>query len=99
MSSVKIFHYHVRNKENMTKGGVTFAFEVTDTDMVKAYAQAKCHIKDNFCKRTGRIKSEGRLKSMSHRIDVGGATCKDFIAWLKTLSIAPSGALISTEDI
>ena len=68
MSKVKFIH--LREHEfsekynrpvNAVKGGVTVAF-ISDESGVK-FAVSICHEKDNYCKRTGRVKSEGRLKS------------------------------------
>lgn len=68
---------HIRNMFNENngddsyiscKGGKTIAFEVfkhpeNDNRVVVHYAEAKCHERDNFCRRIGRIKSSGRLHS------------------------------------
>lgn len=48
----------------------TFAVEVDENDVVLAYAKATCGPEDQFCKRVGRVKSEGRLKSPRYRIDI-----------------------------
>jgi hypothetical protein len=52
---------HIRTNRNNVKGGKTVAYE--EADGVVVYAVAKCHERDNFCRRTGRVKAEGRLKS------------------------------------
>ena len=73
MNTIKVFHVRpVRTDNNQiaTKGGKTIAIEVDENDTVLAYAEAKCHIKDNFCKRTGRVKAEGRLKSPRFRHEI-----------------------------
>ena len=73
---MKIKFIHIRNAANINKGGQTVALECDRHDMVHAYAVAYCHPKDNFCKRTGRIKAEGKLKSKHSRIIVD--TPEDF---------------------
>ena len=56
---------HLRNRDNnnrvTVKGGTTVAF--TYENGIVRFALAKCHERDNFCRRTGRVKAEGRLKS------------------------------------
>lgn len=42
---------------------ITFAVKVDDSDLVQGYAVSKCGPQDQFCKRMGRVKSEGRLNS------------------------------------
>lgn len=48
------------------KGGITIAYERIDENTI-AFAVARCHERDNFCKMQGRVKSAGRLKSNKHR--------------------------------
>ncbi len=62
----KIHFHHVRDK-TCPNGGKTLALELNSEGLVTAYAVAWCHEKDNFCKRTGRVKSAGRLKSRRYR--------------------------------
>lgn len=73
MKMDKIGFIHVRNTDNegkiMGRGGKTFAYEVKDGKVIKV-AAASCHDKDNFCKKTGRIKAEGRLKSAYYSKEV-----------------------------
>lgn len=54
------------NGTRLDVGGVTLAFEHNGNTVM--YAAAKCHWRDNFCKHTGRAKSEGRLKSPHYRV-------------------------------
>lgn len=54
------------NGELDVKGGKTVAFEV-EGDFIR-FAVANCSPKDNFCRRTGRLISEGRLKSGRHQV-------------------------------
>jgi hypothetical protein len=49
------------------KGGLTIAYEEDEDHKVVTFAIARCHERDNFCRRTGRVKAEGRLKSKSAR--------------------------------
>ena len=62
---IKFFHRrnHTLDGNTTVKGGTTTAYVVDENNLVIGYAQAQCHEKDNFCKHTGRVKAEGRLKS------------------------------------
>lgn len=60
--------YHIRNKAE-PRGGLTVAMELDANELVIGYAVAKCHERDNFVKRLGRVKAAGRLKSPQHRVD------------------------------
>jgi hypothetical protein len=65
----RVLFQHIRDKAK-PNGGVTIAIEVTDINNephATAWAVSRCHEKDNFCKRTGRVKSEGRLRSQHYR--------------------------------
>lgn len=55
---------HPKTGEAMvsSRGGATVAYRVED-GKVTTFALAKCHIKDNFRKSTGRAKAGGRLNS------------------------------------
>lgn len=78
---------HLRNlkasSEPETKGGVTFAYKVHDNGDVEV-AIAKCHNKDNFCRRIGRLISEGRFNKGHTEIlgnvnDLDNKKLKEFI--------------------
>lgn len=63
MSDVKFIH--IRNKVGdkiLNNGGTTIAYQGLDPDTVR-YAVAHCSPRDNFSKRLGRIKAQGRLDS------------------------------------
>lgn len=77
-----IFHHH-RDKSK-PNGGVTYAFEVNDKRQIVAFAIAKCHTKDNFCKHTGRAKAKGRLGSLRYRQDTNPIDVSEFIARIDT---------------
>jgi hypothetical protein len=51
------FRYHW-DKELEAKGGVTVAYEVKDN--VISMSMAKCHERDNFCRKIGRDIAMGR---------------------------------------
>lgn len=56
---------HIRNvspeDKISSKGGLTIAYYLENNNI--RYAEAHCHPKDTFCKRLGRVKAAGRLKS------------------------------------
>lgn len=45
------------------QGGMTVAYQLSEDKQTLTYAVAKCHWRDQYCKKTGRIKAAGRLKS------------------------------------
>ena len=61
----KFLHIRNQSKEGTTlsHGGLTIAYLLDDKYNVIGFAPARCHINDNYNKKVGRIKSEGRLKS------------------------------------
>lgn len=63
----KVVFHHIRNKNQPRGNAVTLAMEVNEQNQVVAWAEAKCHPKDNFCKHTGRVKAAGRLQSPKYR--------------------------------
>lgn len=62
----KVYFRHIRDINEDGKinnmGGVTIAYQEVAPDVFKI-ATARCHPKDNFCKKVGRVKSTGRLNS------------------------------------
>ena len=65
MGKVSFIHRRaVINGIVQNSGGYTVAYRETDKGV--EYAVAYCNYKDNFSKHTGRVKSEGRLKSATH---------------------------------
>lgn len=56
---------HLRNLDK-NRGGITIAYSVDEDTKVVYYAIARCNPKDNFCRRTGRVKAAGRLLSPKH---------------------------------
>lgn len=60
----KFLHYrYADDRGNIhARGGLTFAYRTTDTGEV-VFANAKCHLNDNFSKITARNKAGGRLQS------------------------------------
>lgn len=63
MSSVRFLHIrNIEDKETGSKalkGGKTLAYCIEGDQMT--YAVAECGRKENYCRRTGRLISEGRL--------------------------------------
>lgn len=56
---------HLRNAHNMSRGGMTIAFDTIpqpDGSLVVEAALAICSTRDNFNRRLGRAISEGRLR-------------------------------------
>lgn len=64
---MKVKFFHLRNLDENerieVKGGTTVAYQLNDQYQVVGFATAQCHRKDTYCKRTGRAKAGGRLKS------------------------------------
>lgn len=60
------------------KGGATIAYEALGNNEF-IVAVSKCHHNDNFCKRTGRIKAAGRLKSANQSIQINAENRQDLI--------------------
>lgn len=60
-------YHHMRPMDAAGKplpnGGVTIAIEIPQDGSVINFGFARCHEKDSFCKRTGRVKAMGHLKS------------------------------------
>lgn len=61
---------HIRNRhgddqnyEVTTKGGITVAYEVVNNGDEVHMATAKCSIRDNYCRKTGRTIAEGRFNA------------------------------------
>jgi hypothetical protein len=64
--SVRFFHFRNKDEEGSprTRGGFTVAYEFDEgTDSVTRWALTRCSDKENFCRKTGRTVSEGRLRS------------------------------------
>lgn len=63
---IKFMHIRpLHHGQPETKGGMTIAYENMG-DNTYQYAISFCHPKDNFCKRTGRVKAAGRMQSQRH---------------------------------
>jgi len=72
---------HLRNLINgkpSSRGGITIAYVLNDDFNVIGFAPARCHINDNYSRKTGRIKAEGRLKSKSFFVQVKDIPEKEF---------------------
>lgn len=56
-------HYRKYNRQGQieSRGGLTVAVSLENRTVT--YAIAQCSTKDNFCRKQGRVKAEGRLKS------------------------------------
>lgn len=68
------------------KGGKTIAFEHDDTHVW--YSVAKCSNKDNYCRATGRMYAERRLKCNDqrvHTVELNGRTPIDAILSVEAL--------------
>lgn len=77
-----IKYFHIRSKTlDKTKGGITYAIEVDDNDIVLNVAAAVCHPKDNFCKAIGRTIATGRLNVSAKSLgEYAGMTFKAFVS-------------------
>ena len=67
----------LEQQEISGKGGVTIAYVPNEDTNEVLYAIARCHPRDNFNKQQGRIKAEGKMKSLKHLIFFKGNE-KDF---------------------
>lgn len=81
--SGKVFFRHVRylkgnGVDNM--GGATIAYQEVSPGKI-VVAMSLCSRKDNFCRKTGRTISNGRLKSPSQSVVVES----DWLTFVKTL--------------
>ena len=79
--------YNERGSDVLSKGGATVAFEIIPVEggIDVRYAFAKCNLSDTFNRKTGRVKSGGRLKShqYSNLLKMRGApTLKEIISSL-----------------
>jgi hypothetical protein len=72
-------HFAHKHDKDTPRGGVTVAFEINQDGMVDAFALAKCGPSDNFCRRTGRIKAQGRLNSMRYRKEIYPVSKTEFL--------------------
>lgn len=59
------------------RGGLTIAYRETPEGI--EYADAKCHLNDNFVKAQGRAKAAGRLASTKLRKTVKGVSEREFV--------------------
>ena len=67
---MKVSFFHARyfdTNGNLQRSGATYAYRELEPGKIE-YAAAFCHPKDNFNKRLGRVKAEGRLKSDRFRL-------------------------------
>jgi hypothetical protein len=75
----KVHYIHLRlidgTGKKLNRGGATIAFREVGDEI--EYAIAKCSPNDNFSRKLGRIKSEGRLNSPRYR-QVTKSTYLDF---------------------
>jgi hypothetical protein len=68
VDKVKFFHLRPRNdKGEVMPGGVTVAYHKTDGFPGYVYALSICNPRDNFNRKFGRAKSQGRLNSPTYR--------------------------------
>lgn len=62
--NIKYFHFRPRNGLNQVlPGGFTVAYRFNDAYGHYEYAMSRCSPEDNFCRKIGRVKAEGRLRS------------------------------------
>lgn len=67
-NNIKFLHYRRYDVDNefydvlSARGGVTFAYQLSEDGTQVAVAKARCNDTDNFDKRIGREISSGRLK-------------------------------------
>lgn len=58
-------------------GGKTIAYVVDEDHNVHGYAYARCHERDNYNKRQGRVKAEGRLRSPRYYTELSPAISEE----------------------
>lgn len=77
-----------RNGHISSNGGATIAFRLHGLDdqsppNTLEWAFSECHWRDNFCRKLGRVKAEGKLNSEKHRQvftgDVSQLNLQDFL--------------------
>ena len=68
----KFIHCRQINQEGKItpNGGMTIAYTLNNEFKVVGFAVAKCHMKDHYNKKVGRMKAKGRLKSPNYYIEV-----------------------------
>ncbi len=61
---MKYAHFRRKNKDGLVlaRGGATLAYSLVSPNTY-AYAVARCHENDNYCRATGRMKAEYMLRS------------------------------------
>ena len=80
---MKIKFIHLRriiNNEVAPHGGMTIAYLIDDNFNVIGFAPAKCHKHDNYSRKQGRVKAEGRLKSNRYFVQLPPTEEKKFLA-------------------
>lgn len=97
MNQDKIKFIHLRDRwqqENgrpLGNGGCTIAYKYTKTNSNELvpveFAWAECNPKDNFSKKSGRLKASAKLNSSSHRSTVieGTASNSEVMDYLKEI--------------
>jgi hypothetical protein len=61
----------------LSKGGATVAWKYDDANQRIVYSVALCSRKDNFCRRTGRAVSAGRLTKSSASVPYSVLTTRE----------------------
>lgn len=92
------FFKHIRVLDASNKvapnGGITLAAKFDEENKKWLFAAAYCNPKDLFCKRIGRVKAEGRLKSEAWHLELD----QQFTDKIKTHDLLNQVAFILAED-
>ena len=101
---MQVVYHHIRHPDAPTRG-LTIAAECeitgekrNTTITVHSFATALCGPKDMFCRKTGRIKAAGRLKSDTYRAECAPPILfRDLIEHLEFQYAALIGRELSTN--
>lgn len=66
----KLRHIRAKDKDGniLSKGGATISAIVDDNDVVVSMAVALCHSRDNFNRRVGKVKANGRMTPLNEGV-------------------------------
>jgi hypothetical protein len=76
---------HIRTKDKNgninSKGGITFSGIVDDQNKVIRFATAYCHSKDNYNRKTGKVKATSRMQSETYCFELGDMDMTVALDW------------------